>query len=125
MHLKCRKNSSEKLISFNPNLLEVTMMFLLLEEDILIFWGLWFFFVIKLFSTPSLNVTLLALNVFQNLSKAKFFSQQSNTKQFFYHLFHLFSAEHFMFLSCHHILSVSTVIFDKASYCVEYVEQNC
>ena len=41
--------------------------------------GLWFFFVIKLFSTASLNV-----QSFIDLIKSKqFFSQGSNTKQFF------------------------------------------
>ena len=61
-------------------------------------WGLWFFFVIKLFSTPSLNVQF-----FQTLSKANnFFSQQSNQKLSAIYFICL-SAHHFNFLNYHHI----------------------
>ena len=56
------------------------------------------------------------------ITSKQFFSQQSNTKQFFHHLIHLILRTPEV---PPHLPGLSTVIFDKESYCVEYVEQSC
>ena len=71
----------------------------LLGADHLILGRLWFFFVIKLFSTPRLNVQF-----FSDLIKSKqFFLSGRTQNNFVHHLFHLILPHHFKFLRCHHI----------------------
>ena len=84
--------------------------------------GLWFLFVTKLFlSTASLN-----LQLFSDPTKSKqFFLSGSMQNNFFHHLFHLILCTLQVLEVSPHLPGLSTVIFDKESYCVEYVEQNC